>query len=190
VVQLVPSREAAETLTSDAVFVDNASAQRTMVEHLLSRGHRRIAMIAGNPDSPTSRSRVQGYRAALESAGLDASLVIDGDFSEEAGYRAMTQLMATPEPPTAVASVNDLVAIGAMQAARTLGLDVPGDVAVSGFDDIPEARVMSPALTTIDHDARQIGRSAGRMLLQRLATPDTARQVLEAPTRILVRESA
>jgi LacI family transcriptional regulator len=190
VVQLVPSREAAESLTGDAVFVDNAAAQQALVEHLLSRGHRRIAMIAGSPDSPTSRNRVQGYRAALEASGLDASLVVDGNFSEEAGYRAMTQLMAATEPPTAVVAVNDLVAIGALQAARTLGLGVPGDVAVCGFDDIPEARVVSPALTTIDHDARQIGRTAGRMLLHRLSVPDADRQVLEAPTRVLVRESA
>jgi LacI family transcriptional regulator len=149
-------------------------------------------MISGVTGSPPNESRVAGYLEALEVAGLvaDPSLIVPGGFDEDSGYQAMADLLATKRPPTAVAAINDVVAIGALRAAHDAGLRVPEDVAVCGFDDVPSASVVRPALTTIDHRAREVGRAAGRLLLSRLAAPDQAQQITQVQTRLQVRDSA
>jgi len=124
--------------------------------------------------------------------GIDADerLVREGDFQERGAQQAMRELLALPTPPTAVFAVNDLMAIGALVAIREAGLRVPDDVAVAGFDDIPAAQFVSPALTTIAQHPEQLGRRAAELLLERLrgVAPGHGR-CEEMPFALVVRES-
>ncbi|MDQ5811949.1 MAG: substrate-binding domain-containing protein, partial [Actinomycetota bacterium] len=163
---------------------------RTAVEHLIGRGHTRIGMIAGQ--SGPRQARVRGYRAALAAHGLplDESLIRDGDFSEDGGYRAMQSLLDRPHPPTAVFAANDVMAMGALVSIREAGLEVPEDIAVVGFDDIPVARLITPRLTTVAQFQENLGVRAAEMLLERLdgTIPEHGRSE-EMPYELVVRES-
>jgi LacI family transcriptional regulator len=182
---------------------------RTAVAHLLQRGHRRIGLIAGPPrgggapgegagDRPAKSG---GYFAALADAGLvpDPALIVSADYTRPGGRAAMERLLALPpgRRPTAVFAGNDLMAIGALLALRAAGLGVPGDVAVVGYDDIPEAAVTCPALTTVAVPKYEMGRVAADLLLARIAhrqgaaggtAPGAPRRVV-LPCRLTVRES-
>jgi LacI family transcriptional regulator len=148
------------------------------VRHLLARGHRRIGLIGGPPRPGSSRpSKAGGYLLALEEAGIkpEPALIAQGDYSRESGQLAMQQLLAlaSGQRPTAVFAGNDLMAIGALMAARDAELEVPEDVAIAGYDDIPEAAVTSPALTTVAVPKYEMGRTAAELLLERIATRAT-----------------
>ncbi|CAA9297951.1 MAG: hypothetical protein AVDCRST_MAG77-5373 [uncultured Chloroflexi bacterium] len=144
------------------------------VRHLIARGHRRVALIAGPPVSggalPALPAKAGGYRQALDEAGIppDLTLIAEADYTREGGAAAMQRLLALPNPPTAVFAGNDLMAIGALAAARRAGLRVPEDLAVVGYDDIPEAAVTTPALTTVAVPKYEMGRAAADVLLDRL----------------------
>ena len=178
-------------LPFDNLYVDNVAASRTAVEHLIGRGHRRIGMIAGQ--SGPRDARVRGYRAALAAHRLpwDGSLVRDGDFSEDGGYRAMRSLLDGQNHPTAVFAAGDVMAMGAMVAIREAGLGVPEDIAVVGFDDIPVARLITPRLTTVAQFQENLGVRAAEMLLERLdgKAPEGGRSE-EMPYELIERESA
>jgi len=158
-----------------SVRVDNFAAAKVAVNHLLTLGHRRIAFVSGPADSPISVDRRHGYETALKQAGITpaTSLVAPGDFSMEAGVRAIESFLARTQKFSAVFCSNDEMAIGAMRALATHGLDVPGDVSIVGFDDIRFARYTSPALTTIAQPKNEIGREAMRMLIELLNDPST-----------------
>jgi LacI family transcriptional regulator len=157
-------------LGGDAVFVasDNEAGASLAVQHLVELGHRRIATIAGLMHTRPSIDRLRGYRRALQAHGLAFrdEYVVHGDFYVESGGRAMRQLLALDEPPTAVFADSDLMAIGAIQTATAAGLRVPDDVAVVGFDDIPLAPHLRPSLTTIRQDATGLGTRAGDLLVR------------------------
>ena len=123
----------------------------------------------GGAEGPGPR-RSAGYRRALEEAGIaaDPALTVSGDWSRRGGHQAMRQLVATEDPPTAVFCANDLMAIGAMDAAREHGLSIPGDLALVGYDDIEAATLVSPSLTTVVNPAYEAGQAAGRLLLDRM----------------------
>ncbi len=177
-------------LPLDNLYVDNVAASRTAVEHLIGRGHQRIGMIAGQ--SGPRQARVRGYRAALAAhrLPLDEALILDGDFSEDGGHRAMQSLLDGPQPPTAVFAANDVMAMGALVAIREAGLGVPEDVAVVGFDDIPAAGLITPRLTTVAQFQENLGVRAAEMLLERLdgSAPEQGRSE-EMPYELIVRES-
>jgi LacI family repressor for deo operon, udp, cdd, tsx, nupC, and nupG len=158
-----------------SVRVDNVAAAKAAVNHLLTLGHRRIAFVSGPADSPISIDRQHGYAAALKQAGVAASpaLVAPGDFSMESGVRAIESFLAKKTRFTAVFCSNDEMAIGAMRALATHGLNVPNDVSVVGFDDIRFARYTSPPLTTVAQPKNELGREAMRMLLELLNDPST-----------------
>jgi LacI family transcriptional regulator, repressor for deo operon, udp, cdd, tsx, nupC, and nupG len=158
-----------------SVRVDNVAAARSAVSHLLTLGHRRIAFVSGPADSPISIDRRHGYEAALKQAGLSPrpSLIAPGDFSMESGVRAIEYFLAQKSKFSAVFCSNDEMAIGAMRALATQGLNVPGDVSVVGFDDIRFARYTSPPLTTIAQPKNELGREAMRMLIELLNDPST-----------------
>ncbi len=139
--------------------------------YLLSRGHRRIAFITAPAGVGAPAVRVEGYHAALREAGIspDPALLMRAPVSGDGGGAGMTALLDLPEPPDAVIATNDVVAIGAIQAARARGLRIPEDVAVMGFDDIEAAGLITPKLTTMANQSHQIGHAAGRLLLQRVA---------------------
>jgi LacI family xylobiose transport system transcriptional regulator len=139
-----------------------------------------------------SRARVDGYRAALETAGLpvDPALIATGDFHHEAGYRQGLDLLRRPDRPTAVFALNDLQALGLYEAARESGLRIPEDLSVVGFDDLPVARWVGPPLTTVRQPLMEMAEAAGKLVLDlgREDQPPVATRV-ELATSLVVRSS-
>ncbi|WP_432129919.1 LacI family DNA-binding transcriptional regulator [Streptomyces tendae] len=135
--------------------------------HLVDLGHTRIGAISGPTRMMCSRARVDGYRAALETAGLpvDPDLIVTGDFHHEAGYRQGLELLRRPDRPTAVFAGNDLQALGLYEAARELGMRIPHDLSVVGFDDLPVARWVGPPLTTVRQPLMEMAEAAARLVL-------------------------
>lgn len=176
----------------DTVQTNHYQGGQLATEHLLALGHRRIACIAAGSDLSPSAERVTGYRDTLAAHNLpyDPDLVVLGDFQFESGYRAAAQLLARPQPPTAVFACNDLMAVGCVSAATVLGLRVPNDLAVVGFDDIRLASFTNPPLTTIHQPKREIGRLAMEMLLARINEPDAPPRSVRLETRLVVRQSS
>lgn len=156
------------------VGFDNRSAAERMTNHLIGLGHRRIGMIVG----PYSRSarvkhRLEGYRDALDKAGLpfDPDLVVERRPDLLEGREAMDSLMSQEEPPTAVFAASDLLAIGALKAARLRGLSVPGDVSIAGFDDMNFSAYQDPPITTMRVDAYRIGQLAAQIAVEPIGAP-------------------
>lgn len=174
-----------------SVTATNWSGARGAIEYLLSLGHRRIAALLGPADSPATRARLRGYRAALGEAGLplDASLVRHGDWQAERAIAETSQLLALPEPPTAIFAGNDTQALGAYRALYERGLRVPEDVSVVGFDDLPYAALVTPALTTVRQPLLEMGRVATSMLLRLIAGDEVESLRVELATPLIMRES-
>jgi LacI family transcriptional regulator len=148
-------------------------------------------MIQGPGDSGSARD--EGYRRALAESGrpFDAALMIRGDWTRHGGHRAMQSLMLMADPPDAVFCANDLTAIGAVDAARELGVGIPDQVAIVGFDDVDAATIVSPQLTTVRNPAYEAGRAAGELLLSRmLGQYDGERRTVVLPCPLVRRESA
>ena len=153
--------------------VDNHAGAAAMVRHLLSAGHADVALIAGPEDNFDARQREQGYRAAMAEYAPDAALtIVAGDFSEESGYRAGRELLLRKTRPRAVFAANDMMAVGCLIAFREAGLRVPQDIALAGFDDIPIARYVTPALSTVRVRIADFGRLALGLLADRLEHPE------------------
>lgn len=191
--QLPPLVTVVERLPGGAVPVvhsDHRNGAQDAVRHLVELGHRRIAHIAGLRRVPSAIRRLEGYRAALAAAGLPAAaeLIETGDFTMGSGVAAMTRLMALPHPPTAVFCSNDEMAYGAIRALVKMGLSVPQDVSVVGFDDQNLAEFYNPPLTTVGVPRHELGRRAAQELLDQLAGREVAREVV-LPTHLVVRES-
>jgi len=174
------------------VDVDNTSAAHCAVSHLIQLGHRRIAMITNGPLAYTaSADRMQGYRRALNEAGLpyDEDIVRYGEFHAPSGFRAMEELLALAEPPTATFVASDEVAVGALAALHQQGIAVPGGMAIVGFDDIPVARFLIPPLTTVRLPAYELGLRAADMLIRTIQDEDIAESQIVLPTELVIRES-
>jgi LacI family transcriptional regulator len=178
-------------LEAPTIGAANWSGGLAATEHLLSLGHRRIGLIAGPPRLLCSRARFDGYRAALEAAGLsvDDTLVVPGDFRPESGFTGCTALLDLPEPPTAVFAASDQMALGAIEALRRRGHRAPEDMSVVGFDDLPEVRWSAPPLTTVRQTLADMGKLAVRTVLSlaRGERPDSPR--VELGTELVVRSS-
>src|SRR5262245_44318790 len=176
----------------DVVRSDDAAGARDATLHLIERGHRRVGMICGPPGSPPSEARLSGYRDALAEAGLPflPELVVQGDFTRLGGAAAMQRITALPERPTALFCANDLMAIGAMDTARRVGLALPDDLALVGYDDIEAAAFLTPALTTVLNPARELGTTGGRLLLERMLGYRVSRREIVIPHRLIERDSA
>jgi DNA-binding LacI/PurR family transcriptional regulator len=159
---------------ADNVLVDELQAVHALVSGLIARGHRRIGTLAGPQTMWTGRLRQEGYVNALRThhIPLEEQLIYPTDYSRESGYQGMKHLLALPDPPTAVFAADDLLAIGGLLAATDLGLSVPRDVAVAGFDDIPEATIVRPRLTTIRKNVELLGQTAVDLLLERLGSEE------------------
>lgn len=174
-----------------SVGATNWTGALTATEHLISLGHQRIAFIGGPEHLQCSRARADGYRSALTGAGLEVTtdLVRNGDFSHEAGHKAMAQLLETGTPPTAVFAGNDQQAQGAYQAAGEHGLRIPDDISIIGFDDLPLARWTNPPLTTIRQPIAEMAAQAMRMLLRYLETGEFGTKRVELATELIIRSS-
>ncbi len=160
-------------------------------EHLISLGHRRIGFIAGPPRLLCSRARLDGYRAALEAAGLDVDreLLRQGDFYHESGFAGGASLLDGAQPPTAIFASSDQMALGVHEAVRQRGLRVPDDVSVVGFDDLPEVRWSSPPLTTVRQPLSEMGQLAARTVLRLAAGERIESLRVELATDLVVRDS-
>ncbi|WP_342315274.1 LacI family DNA-binding transcriptional regulator [Lysobacter sp. FW306-1B-D06B] len=170
--------------------VDNYGGAVTMVEHLVAIGHRRIAFIAGPTGNFDAHERLRGYRDALaQRLPGTAEWVLQGDFSEASGHRAGHELLAAAQRPDAVFAANDMMALGCLFAFAQAGVNVPGDIAVAGFDDIPLARYVHPALTTIRVNIAELGARAARLLIAQVAG-DAASESSVLSTELIVRESS
>ncbi|RFU41365.1 LacI family transcriptional regulator [Actinomadura logoneensis] len=171
------------------VDVDNRSGARQAVEHLVGRGRRRIATIAGPQDMGVGIDRLTGYRAALAEAGLP-ELVVHGDFSEASGIAAAEELLALDPALDAIFAADDPMALGAMRVLRRHGRSVPADVAVVGFEDSPAAVLADPPLTTVHQSAEEMGREMTRLLLARINGEPPAEPVVILPPHLVVRASS
>jgi LacI family transcriptional regulator len=175
----------------DTVLIDNAHGGWLATHHLIELGHQCIGCITGPSDLTLSAERVTGYRRALQEAGLriDESLIVKGDFQYESGYRAAQQFLARPTPPTAIFACNDLMAIGAMNAAIKQGCQSPAQLSVIGFDDIRPASYTNPLLTTVAQPKYEMGSIATTMLLERIHNQDMPPRQKLLDTYLVVRES-
>jgi DNA-binding LacI/PurR family transcriptional regulator len=160
-----PAGEPAPDVPS--VGATNWAGGLAATRHLLRLGHRRIGMIGGPPTILCSRARVDGYRAACDTAGVPPApeLIRWGDFHVEGGYQQGRALLGLAEPPTAIFAGSDIQAFGVYQAARDVGLEVPADLSVVGFDDLPMARWAWPPLTTIRQPLTEMAATAARLVL-------------------------
>jgi LacI family transcriptional regulator len=172
------------------ISFDWEAAGYAATHHLLALGHRRIGYIGGIADHPSSRQRGLGYHRALTEAGVavDPHLECGGNFLADGGYTAARALLALAEPPTAMVTANDLMALGALQAIGEGGLQVPNDISLVGMDDIPYASFLSPPLTTIHLPSYQAGQIGIQMLLD-VEQPYGSRQRIVLPTRLVERAS-
>jgi LacI family transcriptional regulator len=178
-------------LPTDSVVVDNESASHEAVTHLLRLGHRRIAIVGGPRDADTARERRRGYERALHDAriAIDPELVRAGDFRETAGLTVTRELLDLPEPPTAIFAVNNLTTIGVLGALRERSVEVPTDMSVVGFDDIPTAELMQPPLTVVQQPTYRVGARAADLLIRRLREPEAAVKEVVLAARLIVRGS-
>ena len=161
------------------VRVDDRGAVHELIAHLAALGHTRIAHISGHPDHGASEWRIQGYREALKRAGLPfhRGWQVPGEFTFESGMRAARRLLALEPRPTAIFAANDDMAAGVLRVAAELGLSVPRDLSVCGFDDVPIAHHVTPALTTVRQPTRDMGRLATLELLRAIRDPAAGRMV-------------
>lgn len=172
-----------------ALGIDNYGGARAMTRHLVDGGRRRIAFIAGPADNFDAHERLRGYHDALAEALPTARpWVLAGDFDEASGHQAGRDLLAAGAHPDAVFAANDMMALGCLFALNQAGVDVPGDIALAGFDDIPLARYVHPALTTMRVDIAALGGRAMHALQQRFAGEPAHAAALAAP-ELIIRQS-
>jgi len=168
------------------IFMDERSAGRAVTEYLLSIGHRRIGIVRGHPEHRAAGARFDGYSDALGAAGirLDAQLITQGFFDLQSGIEAGRSLLGRQSRPTAIFATNDEMAVGVVMAARELGLDVPHDVSVAGFDDTPMSRLIWPPLTTVRQPLEEMGSQSVDVLVEQ-----RHRAELELSFELIVRNS-
>jgi DNA-binding LacI/PurR family transcriptional regulator len=175
----------------DTVLVDNVRGAIEATEHLIAHGHRRIGYLEGKQGVSTTRERLEGYRSALARHGIadDPALVLSGDSRPESARRLTTQLLQSPERPTALLVGNGMMTIGVLEAIHDLGLRIPEDVAVIGYDDMPWARALTPALTVVRQPGYELGSRAMELLRQRIREPERSITTVMLQPDLVVRGS-
>jgi len=178
-------------LDLDTVCVNDADSVYGAMQHLLALGHRRIGFVGGPTTVSTGRDREAGYRRALGDAGIpvDPRLTVFGDFREARARELVAPLMGIDHPPTALVTVNNLATVGAMRALRALGLRIPADVSILGFDDMLAAELLDPPLTAIAQPTYAIGRCAIEVLLGRIRSPERPINNVVLETELVIRGS-
>ncbi|HEY9075550.1 MAG TPA: LacI family DNA-binding transcriptional regulator [Anaerolineaceae bacterium] len=173
------------------IDMDSQAGFLTIVNHLVERGHRRIAYIGAPRNFTLQEHRFTGYCEGLKAAGIefDPALVCEGDFSRNGGYQAALRLLNLAHPPTAIIGVNDMTAVGAIRAARERGLVVGRDLAVAGYDGTDDSEHTQPPLTTLRQNAYETSRRLVRVLLARISGEDIENMQQIMPLELLVRES-
>lgn len=176
---------------ADTIKTDNILGAQIAINHLIDLGRKRIAMIGGIEYLTPARERHQGYVDALLHAGreVDTALVVNGDFKADSGYAITRELMLRPNPPDAIFTANSLMAMGALRALHELKIDIPQDVALVSFDDIPWAENLNPPLTVVAQPAYELGVQSVALLRNRFTQPDAPIQTVILQPRLIVRES-
>ncbi|MGY4646895.1 LacI family transcriptional regulator [Mycobacterium sp. URHB0021] len=176
---------------SDQVVPENFSSARSLTEHLLDLGHRRIAAVRGLAGISSTTERFAGYSAALADRGIavDAALVLDGDSNTDVAEREVHSLMSGENRPTALVSLNNSMTIGTLKAIRSVGLSIPADVAFVCFDDFEWSDLFEPKLTAAAQDVETIGATAVELLLRRIRGHSSAPQQIRVPTTFRHRNS-
>ncbi|MDQ0861896.1 LacI family DNA-binding transcriptional regulator [Bacillus sp. V2I10] len=178
-------------LNIPTVCIDNIKYGYQMTEHLIKLGHRKIAHVSGSSDVSVSRERVKGYRNALRHYNIpfDKTLMIEGDYSIEWGYSSLKKLMKQEVKPTAIFFGNDEMAMGGIKAAQDIGIRVPEDLAVTGFDDIKFSAVFNPALTTIAQPFHEMGRKSMELLLKIINEEPLKNEKFTIESQLMIRDS-
>jgi len=159
--------------------------------HLIKLGHRKIAHVCGLLALGSAIDRLEGYKTALHDHGiaLNTDYVVEGDFYQPSGYTATQQLLMLNDRPTAIFVANDLMALGAIEASRQHGLHIPDDISIIGFDDIPQALITYPKLTTVRQSLDQMGRVAVQLLLEKIENPERPPRRITLATQVIERET-
>lgn len=180
-----------ETDHSFSVVASNQQGAYDATKYLIELGHSRIAFIQGIPDLHSSKARLDGYLSALQdyNVPIQQQYIVDGDFLQLSGYHQTLKLLALSEPPTAVFAANDVMALGAMDAIRTSGLEIPKDISLVGFDDIPQAFATHPKLTTVRQPLEEMGRMGVKLLLEQIENPDRLPHQTTLATELIIRDS-
>jgi len=177
----------------DAVRCDSEQGAYEMTRYLLGLGHRRIALLTGPAGVSTAQDRVSGYRRALSEIGLNGSdeLIVYGEFAPASGYRMAQQVLDLPQRPTALFAANNFIATGAYRAVRDAGLEIPADLTMVAFDDLPAGLAVEPFMTVIEQPAYEMGSRAAELLFARLSgrAPAECQEVI-LPIRMIVRDSS
>ena len=176
----------------DLIVSDNAQGARRLIEHLIAIGHREIAHVSDAEDTSTGRERLRGYREALEAAGIpfQLELVVRTTVDRIGGYRAAQEILARDLLPTAIFAVNNMTAVGTMEALRERSLSVPKDIGLVCFDDVEHLAVLSPILTVIDQPAETFGSLGVQLLLERMTGKANSRpRRIILQTDLIVRQS-
>ena len=178
-------------LVVDLVCSDNRQGMTQAVNHLLSLGHKEIALLNGPEGINVTRERLEGYQDTLRNAGIHfpKSFIIHSDFRQKGGYEAMSQFLSMPKPPRAVVVANNLMTLGALQAIHERGVRIPEDLALVCFDDMPWATSLRPPLTAVAQLVEELGRIGGQVLLERLKDPKRVVRQVILPMRLMVRAS-
>jgi LacI family transcriptional regulator len=174
-----------------AVGATNWQGGYNATEYLIKLGHKRIGFITGSMDLGAAIDRLEGYKSALQVHHMpyDPQLIYEGTFFQPDGYAGGSALLNLKDPPTAIYASNDVMAMGAMDAIRSRGLRIPEDVSIIGFDDIPQAAMVRPALTTVRQPLEEMGRLATQMLIDQLKNPEKEIGRIELPTQLIIRDS-
>ena len=178
-------------LAADCVGMDNENGTRLAVEHLIQQGHRRIAFIGGFEATSTRQARLRTYRDTVRRHGIefDPALCISGPVTRRGGYDAIHQLLNMPEPPAAAYCFSDVIAFGVILGLRAAGIEAGRVFAVVGFDDVAEASLWQPSLTTVSTDPTAMGEQAAQLMFKRIADPDMPMQRIIMPARLIERDS-
>lgn len=176
----------------DAVMVENSEGAAAATAHLLESGYSRVACITGPMRTSTAAQRLYGYRRAVRAAGFtyDRRLVRVADYKEVGGYEAARMLLDAAEPPDALFVANSLMTIGAVRCIGDVGLEIPREIGIVGFDDHRWAELLRPPLSTVAQPTYEQGRAAAHILLERAADPDAPPRTVKLPTQLIVRESS
>lgn len=174
-----------------SVVARNRAGALAAMEYLIGLGHHRIGFIGGRPDTLSAIRRFEGYRDGLAAAGIafDPGLVEGGDYTLERALHSARKLLDRPERPTAIFAANDQTAMGVLDIAVALGISVPEELSVVGFDNVPEAGYMTPGLTTVDQSIRDMGKLATQLLLGILRGAEPDDKLSKVPTRLIIRDS-
>ena len=187
----LPIVEMDENYGVDSVYADYRAATREVMSFLLSLGHRRIGLVYGVGNHELGQDRLQPYIEGLTAANIpiEKDLIVECGPAIGDGYQATKRLLELNARPTAIITINDLLAMGALRAAADLKLHVPNDLSLVGYDNIPMADFMIPRLTTVTKDAYTLGIQAFDMLMARIENPELSRQIVQRPPRLIIRES-